>query len=60
MTLIGLLSYQVKSGYLLIILAVILLLLAAPFLRGDPDTDAKKVHDLSPAMSALPATPPPS
>ena len=59
MTIIGPISYQGKSWYLLVILAVILLLLAGPFLRGDPDTDEKAVNDLSPAMSALPANPPP-
>ena len=59
MTIIGPISYSSKSWYLLLILAVILLLLSAPFLRGDPDTDEKAVHDLSPAMTALPANPPP-
>ena len=59
MTIIGPLSYDRKGWYLLIILAVILLLLSAPFIRGDPDTDEKAVNDLSPAMTALPANPPP-
>ena len=59
MTIIGPLSYDRKGWYVLIILAVILLLLSAPFLRGDPDTDEKAVNDLSPAMTALPANPPP-
>ena len=59
MTIIGPLSYDRKGWYLLIILAVILLLLSAPFIRGDPDTDEKAVNDLSPAMTALPSNPPP-
>jgi len=59
MTIIGPLSYDRKGWYVLIILAVILLLLSAPFIRGDPDTDEKAVNDLSPAMTALPANPPP-
>ena len=59
MTINGPLSYDRKGWYLLIILAVILLLLSAPFIRGDPDTDEKAVNDLSPAMTALPANPPP-
>ena len=59
MTIIGPISYSLKSWYLLLILVVILLLLSVPFFRGDPDTDAKAVHDLSPAMTALPADPPP-
>ena len=59
MTIIGPLSYDRKGWYVLIILAVILLLLSALFIRGDPDTDEKAVNDLSPAMTALPANPPP-
>ena len=59
MTIIGPLSYDRKGWYVLIILAVILLVLSVPFFRGDPDTDEKAVNDLSPAMTALPANPPP-
>ena len=59
MTIIGPISYSLKSWYLLLILVVILLLLSVPFFRGDPDTYPKAVHDLSPAMTALPANPPP-